>query len=63
MKSGMRKFARWPFTASRAVLVVVDRHGTLQRGIGEVLELGAQIAPVVVERQHQLVVDQRQPLD
>ena len=47
----------------RAVLVVVDRHRPLQRGIGEVAELGPEIAAIVIERQHQLVVDQRQPLD
>jgi hypothetical protein len=35
----------------------------LQGGIGEVAELGPEVAPVVIERQHQLVVDQRQPLD
>ena len=47
----------------RAVLVVVDRHRPLQGGIGEVVELRPEVAAVVVERQHQLVVDQRQPLD
>ena len=47
----------------RAVAVVVDRQRPEQRRIGEVGELLAQLAAVVVERQHQLVVDQRQPLD
>ena len=59
----IREMALHRLARERAVLVVVDRHRSLQRGIGEVLELAAQIAAIVVERQHQLVVDQRQPLD
>ena len=62
----MRKFARCSCTAvagERAVAVLVDRLRAQQRRIGEVGELLAQVAAVVVEREHQLVVDQRQPLD
>ena len=47
----------------RTVLVRIDRHRPEQRGIGEVAELVAKIAPVVIERQHQFVVGERQPLD
>ena len=59
----VREMALHGLARQRAVLVVVDRHRPQQRGIGEVAELLAQVAPVVIERQHQLVVDQRQPLD
>ena len=59
----IREMALHRLAGERAVFVVVDRHGSLQRRIGEVLELRAQVAAVVVERQHQLVIDQRQPLD
>ena len=46
-----------------AVAVLIDRQRPEQRGIGEIGELLAQVAAVVVERQHQLVIDQRQALD
>ena len=59
MNSVMRKLLRCSATAARseaALRIVVDRLRPIEVGVLEIGELAQQIAPVLIERDHQLVV-------